>query len=275
MARRGEIRRRSCWALAGFVSLWCGLGCPGDGPHPSANGGGNDAATETACTADADCGEAVGSCGGKRCVDDRCVLDYRPQGFKCGDGVCDGGGHCVTCAVDAHCDSGKCLDNVCLSPNCTDEITNGLETDGDCGGPSCPSCLPGEDCLEGTDCSSGVCAGESCQAPTCDDGVLNGDESDIDCGGSCATDCAAGSPCGSALDCISASCVDSLCQPSCHDGMVNGSESDTDCGGSCDSCPSGAVCSSHGDCTGANCDPALLICLLIISFAINRGAGRA
>ena len=83
--------------------MWCGLGCPGDGPHPSANGGGNDAATETACTADADCGEAVGSCGGKRCVDDRCVLDYRPQGFKCGDGVCDGGGHCVTCAVDAHC----------------------------------------------------------------------------------------------------------------------------------------------------------------------------
>lgn len=49
-------------------------------------------------------------------------------------------------------------------PSCTDSTKNGVETDVDCGGGTCPACTSGKSCLLTTDCAaplsciSGVCA---------------------------------------------------------------------------------------------------------------------
>jgi hypothetical protein len=51
-------------------------------------------------------------------------------------------------------------------PTCTDGITNGGETDVDCGG-SCPRCASGKICTTRNDCASARCAAGTCQ--TCVD----------------------------------------------------------------------------------------------------------
>jgi hypothetical protein len=56
---------------------------------------------------------------------------------------------------------------------CTDGITNGTETDVDCGG-SCPRCLDGKRCASGGDCASGFCTG-TCQRCTTAPNNCNGD----------------------------------------------------------------------------------------------------
>jgi len=40
--------------------------------------------------------------------------------------------------------------------SCRDRITNGLETDTDCGGPACSGCSDGRPCRQGRDCASTV-----------------------------------------------------------------------------------------------------------------------
>ena len=151
-----------------------------------------DAAVVLTCTdtvksgdeTDVDCG---GSC--------------RVLGKKCAEGK--------TCAVDADCVEGKCgaTSKQCLAPACNDGVKNGLETDIDCGGPSCGKCGDGKRCNFNAECTSGVCgAGNICSAPTCTDGVKNGSESDIDCGASCPKKCLIGANCGGPADCASNVC---------------------------------------------------------------------
>lgn len=67
---------------------------------------------------------------------------------------------------------------------CHDRISDGDETDVDCGG-SCIAC--------------------PVVNPTCTDGVRDGFESGVDCGAAC-PGCAAGQPCAVAADCASGSC---------------------------------------------------------------------
>jgi hypothetical protein len=114
-----------------------GESCQGNG----ACGGGQPKPT---CCGDGTCAEAE-KCG---CVDD-C------KGFACNDGnaqtyddACSAGGKC----------EGK-------TPNCTDKLKNGGETDVDCGGPSCPKCGNGQDCIEDKDCQSGLCENGKCVSP--------------------------------------------------------------------------------------------------------------
>ncbi len=78
------------------------------------------------------------------------------------------------------------------------------ETDLDCGGQTCPTCLDGQRCNLDSDCQSGWCYSGSnlppkpqptygdgiCRTPTCSDGIQNQGETAVDCGG---TNCA---PCG-------------------------------------------------------------------------------
>ena len=40
-----------------------------------------------------------------------------------------------------------------LLATCLDGVRNGMETDVDCGGPSCPRCIPGKVCGGATDCT--------------------------------------------------------------------------------------------------------------------------
>ncbi|MEK7705266.1 MAG: hypothetical protein AAB426_09925, partial [Myxococcota bacterium] len=78
------------------------------------------------------------------------------------------------------------------APSCTDGISNGHETGVDCGGGTCPSCPPGEQCTQGSDCLSGECLG-TCQAPIgCYAAEVCGNTSDDDCDGQIdESDCAA------------------------------------------------------------------------------------
>lgn len=93
---------------------------------------------------------------------------------------------------------------------CTDGVTDGGETDVDCGGP-CTPCGAGKTCAGGGDCASGVCTGATCAAPTCADGVRNGDETGVDCGGTICPPCGAGAACASGADCALGVCLAGHC----------------------------------------------------------------
>jgi len=141
---------------------------------------------------------------------------------------------------------------------CDDGVTNGDETDEDCGGTSCEArCEDGDACRVGADCVSRVCIGEVCIAPSCSDGIRNGDETDRDCGGSECDGCALGRMCAGMDDCAdtSAMCTGGFCQPgSCADGVLNNAETDVDCGGgTCAPCSDGESCVLARDCATSIC----------------------
>src|SRR5829696_8873803 len=48
-------------------------------------------------------------------------------------------------------------------PTCTDGLTNGSETDVDCGGGTCPRCASGKTCASRNDCLSARCEAGTCQ----------------------------------------------------------------------------------------------------------------
>ena len=152
---------------------------------------------------------------------------------------------------------------------CNDEVRSGLETDVDCGGPTCPACDPLQICSQPSDCSSKVCdAAQSptrCVAPSCTDAVQNANETDVDCGGSACPSCAPGKQCALNTDCASGACdaaeVPPVCRAAtCTDGFQNGDETAIDCGGTCGRCANGKSCRVNTDCSSANCDSPGLIC---------------
>ena len=127
-------------------------------------------------------------------------------------------------------------------PTCGDNVTNGEETDVDCGGQICTSCNTGKHCLVDKDCRSLVCTAGVCAAPSCSDGIWNGSETDIDCGGPDCTPCADAHYCAGDNDCLSKVCNGGTCQaPSCGDGIQNGGETGVDCGGMCPPCDAGVT----------------------------------
>ncbi len=76
-------------------------------------------------------------------------------------------------------------------PTCFDNVTNGLETDVDCGG-NCDPCELGKRCLTHQDCASKYCVNNVCRELSCDnatiycfDGLKDCGEEGIDCGGPC------------------------------------------------------------------------------------------
>ncbi|MFH0869936.1 MAG: hypothetical protein V1866_02675 [archaeon] len=111
------------------------------------------------------------------------------------------------CSGSADCCTGFCNSSMCTAPSCTDSVTNGLESDVDCGG-DCPNkCLDGSRCKSNIDCSSNYCDENGlCVVPNCDDGKENGFESDVDCGGGVCLKCTIGMKCFSPNDCESAFC---------------------------------------------------------------------
>ncbi|MEZ4296064.1 MAG: lamin tail domain-containing protein [Polyangiaceae bacterium] len=178
------------------------------------------------------------------CTADVCTLGapaHDPEvGKPCGANntqVCNDKGACVECVVDDDCTFKVCKDYVCAPASCNDGITNGSESDTDCGG-GCQSCATGKACKVNTDCKSAVCQGLVCQ-PSCTDGLKNNAETDVDCGGPACGKCADGKACGSGTDCTSQVCTTSKCAaPTCNDGKKNGTETGVDCGGAqCGSCP--------------------------------------
>ena len=92
------------------------------------------------------------------------------------------------------------------TPTCTDTVQNGMETDVDCGGPTCGDCANGDMCAVPGDCTSGVCSAMTCVAATPTDGMRSGMETDVDCGGPDCADCADGDMCAVAGDLFSCFC---------------------------------------------------------------------
>lgn len=133
-----------------------------------------------ACDNDKVCHNGKCECHGSK--PDECsgkCVNLKSDKQNCGD--CG-----KVCSQDEVCHNGKCVSgNNNKKSTCTDGKKNGLETDIDCGGPTCPPCTYGKNCKNSTDCSSGVCAIGYCQAPSCIDGVKNGNETGVDCGGTC------------------------------------------------------------------------------------------
>lgn len=149
----------------------------------------NVAAECVECLTNNHCG--VGACSAGRCVPASCA-DAQKNGNET-DLDC-GGVDCAPCADNKSCNAPEdCLSRVCLqgtktcsAPTCVDNVTNGDESDLDCGGSSCAArCGDGHSCRYHSDCISGVCMGKSCAQPSCTDAVKNGAEAGVDCGGEC------------------------------------------------------------------------------------------
>lgn len=220
---------------------------------------------------------------GKQCTQDECDSEgmflHLPKmlGAMCTQGggqVCTSMGQCVQCNFTTDCSGGgQCVTGTCVPPQCTDNTTNGDETDIDCGGPACLPCDVGEGCAAKADCESKVCIAGTCRAPTCMDMTANGDETGIDCGGpTCTNDCADGQGCLVAGDCVSGVCMNGVCQvPSCTDGVKNGAETDVDCGANCPGCSVGRPCNVRLDCSSEVCRNG--ICTAVVQ--VDAGTAHA
>jgi hypothetical protein len=192
-------------------------------------------------------GESDVDCGGANCS-------------PCADGK--------ACTASTDCNSGNCLNGKCSTPNCSDGVLDGSETDVDCGGTCATQmgmgCANLKKCKVNDDCTDHGCVMGTCLEPTCTDAVQDGAETDKDCGGdpTCPV-CADGKLCSKGTDCMSTVCgvasvsgttmVNKCFPATCGNGMLDTGESDTDCGGSCPLCPVNAKCTKNADCQTNGC----------------------
>jgi hypothetical protein len=129
------------------------------------------------CYSDSDCSATASGCdqctcdaNTSTCVFDHCYdhkLNFDETAVDCGGTKCV---PCVdgkACLKDTDCASQACdaISRQCVANQCVDHQTDGNETDLDCGGPACPSCIVGMKCKTSLDCQSGhVCNGSKvCQ----------------------------------------------------------------------------------------------------------------
>ena len=139
---------------------------------------------------DVDCGG--GTCTQKCANGKSCVTHGDCSSLYCAAGSCQpmptctdsvkngsetdvdcGGGTCPTCPVgractgNSDCVSANCSGGVCgaLAAGCADGIKNGVETDIDCGGGSCPPCTLGKTCAVTGDCVLPNCDSTICKLP--------------------------------------------------------------------------------------------------------------
>eukprot|EP00877_Chromochloris_zofingiensis_P011489 jgi/Chrzof1/6594/Cz19g02010.t1 len=214
---------------------------------------------------------SVFDCGSKACTNGKCV-----DAGTCKNGVKDGaetdvdcgGTGCSTrcarlagCAAGSDCSTGYCSGGKCsYSPACNNGAKDGLETDIDCGGPSCGPCTFGQGCSAASDCGSRLCSSGNCvEAATCKNGVKDGQEGDVDCGGAqCFYKCGTYKTCATSADCLSDNCGGGRCleATTCHNGIKDGRETAVDCGGGgCNAaCDVGERCGSVWDCYSKICN---------------------
>jgi hypothetical protein len=139
-----------------------GVDCGGSCSTKCADGGG--------CSVAGDCVSAVctaGRCAVPSCTDK--VKNAKETDVDCGGGTCMACADAKTCSINGDCMSGFCGGGVCRQPAsaCFDLTKNGSETDVDCGGGACVTCVIGKACLINGDCASGFCSGGYCRAPGC------------------------------------------------------------------------------------------------------------
>ena len=206
----------------------------------------------------------AGCTANEECVSTKCenAACTAPAGKPCGVGTavatCD---DAQPCELDKDCKSGFCSGGKCATPSAeshADGVTNGGETDVDCGGSvkATKPCVDGQKCFESLDCV-GTCNAGICGPIGPADGKKNQAETDIDCGGGTAPKCADGKTCAGNDDCATGFCPPGtlVCTaPSYVDGVQNGNETDLDCGGTgagVKKCAETKKCLVDADCFGA------------------------
>jgi len=232
----------------------CNLKCPNDTPCnsnkdcESATCGDNGKCVKPLCdNGKVDAGESDVDCGGDECpscnvgddcneADDCsekvCGDDGTCSKPRCDDGAengvetdtdCGGSTGCPRCDDDATCEkSSDCRSKICTDDKkcqeatCDDGVTNGDESDQDCGG-SCSGCPLGGDCDEDGDCAAPMTCDLGSDDPhcvSCDDGEQNGSELGPDCGGSDCELCQPGDICSADAACLNYLCNDNdRCAP--------------------------------------------------------------
>ncbi len=161
----------------------CRLASCGDGyrgPGEACDDGNNF--DDDGCPADC----SGGGCGdgfvevGEACDDgnkqetDACLSNCELA--TCGDGFVQTG---VEACDDANKDETDACSATCEATGCFDGMTNGTETDVDCGGASCGDCLLGGKCAANFDCADSICKQGTCVAqlplmpPNCQDAAVS------------------------------------------------------------------------------------------------------
>jgi hypothetical protein len=169
----------------------------------------------------------------------------------------DFSGGTLFCSDNCRIRTDGCTSDGVTITHCSNNKTDGDESDVDCGGKSCLFCSEGKKCSADSDCLSKYCYNNICTEPSCTDNIKNGDESDVDCGGFCEDKCDLEKSCFVDGDCESNFCLEGSCtEASCDDGYANGGESDVDCGSVCDVlCENSQNCRFSSDCKSSYCSP--------------------
>ena len=101
-------------------------------------------------------------CGGTKCskcfAGRNCKTTFDCNNGLCVDGICRSNSYGFWAKWQSNCSSLLCS----IDATCWDSLPNGLETDVDCGGPSCKQCLNSQHCSTSTDCVSKNCARSIC-----------------------------------------------------------------------------------------------------------------
>jgi hypothetical protein len=132
------------------------------------------------CNATADCDKVKCDTVMKKCLPaahDDGILNLDETGIDCG-GPTMTVARCPTgegCAAVTDCDNVLCngMSKLCDPPTATDGLTNGTETDKDCGGgapTNAPRCVFDKTCAADTDCANGGCSlggGKKCAPRSC------------------------------------------------------------------------------------------------------------
>lgn len=172
-------------------------------------------------------------CESNTCTNKVCQAEVVHPDASCNNKVKDGsevdvdcGGACnkcqddKACADDSDCLGSTCINNKCLTPTCFDQKKNGLESEVDCGGAICQTCVQEQKCKQNIDCASNWCDNGVCvwgvrnNNLLCIDGLKNQDETDIDCGGAKCFLCKEDKSCKTNNDCWYKACVYGKCRPS-------------------------------------------------------------
>lgn len=204
------------------------------------------------CTSSSECVEggtcqslggatSVCTCSGNVCKDGRqcknvgsstsiCLCETPPCTNKCGNGTCDPGENCTSCASDCPCR----VPTVCRADQCVVTTTCG---NGTCDpGENCGACPKDCPCPDGQECRT-----NSCQPPSakCGDGTCDAME-----GESC-NNCEADCKCGMGQICLSGSCQTNT-NPNCGNGTCEPNEN-------CGTCPTDCPCSQSQACQNNVC----------------------
>jgi len=142
--------------------------------------------------------------------------------IDCGGSACPSCSNGMACSTNKDCTSGYCNPETAkcetapeIEAQCDDNMTNGDESDKDCGGSCETKCGLGRSCNSDNDCVTGYCDPEQeiCAEPgPCMNKKQDENETDIDCGGVC-PGCGENKACIKDEDCKEGlNCVDQICK---------------------------------------------------------------